>query len=211
MSRPDCSRYSTVWTEQGTLHRKTRMQVPTYILAGGHSSRFGSDKARYVWRGKTLLERVAASLQPVASRLIVVTDREDKYVDLGFDCITDLHSELGPLGGLYAALTHAEEGLILCTACDQLGIRTAWLQKLLARRSEDADAVAFRSDIWHPFPGLYHSRIAARIRSALNSDRHAIWHVLESVHTNPLDLPGDWEQSVDVNIPDALERLSLKG
>jgi molybdopterin-guanine dinucleotide biosynthesis protein A len=77
--------------------------IPVYLLAGGRSSRFGSDKARAELAGVPLILRLAHQVEPVASPLVVVADRRDKYLDLGLTTIADALPGLGPLGGLLTA------------------------------------------------------------------------------------------------------------
>jgi len=74
------------------------------ILAGGKARRFGSDKAHALFEGARLIDRVAAALSAQCES-VVVCGREE----LGFTCIPDWPEPgQGPLGGLAAALHHAE-------------------------------------------------------------------------------------------------------
>lgn len=73
------------------------------VLAGGNSTRFGSDKAEAIWRGRPLLEHVVARLETVCSH-VIVCGRD--HVD--HPSIPDRPAPgLGPLGGLNAALHFA--------------------------------------------------------------------------------------------------------
>ncbi len=87
------------------------------VLAGGASSRFGSDKAMAEFRGKPLIEHVIFRLRPQVSDLVVV-GREHP----GEASIPDRPAPgLGPLGGLNAALHHAvAQGYdaVLTSGCD---------------------------------------------------------------------------------------------
>ncbi|WP_421850096.1 molybdenum cofactor guanylyltransferase [Novosphingobium sp.] len=68
------------------------------VLAGGQSSRFGSDKALAALGGQTLLARAVASLEAQCDGVIVV----------GRGDIADRpRAGMGPLGGINAALHHA--------------------------------------------------------------------------------------------------------
>ena len=74
------------------------------ILAGGQARRFGSDKAQALYEGARLIDRVAAALAAQCGS-VVVCGREEP----GFVCIPDWpEAGLGPLGGLIAALRHAQ-------------------------------------------------------------------------------------------------------
>lgn len=70
------------------------------VLAGGRSSRFGSDKALAMLEGRTLLDHAAAALGPHCDAVVVV----------GRGPIADWpRADMGPLGGIAGALTHAAE------------------------------------------------------------------------------------------------------
>jgi len=77
------------------------MRVLGAILAGGQSSRFGSDKAEAPLGAKRLIDHVAAALRPQVDALIVTGGPSRA----GFTCVPDRPAPgLGPLGGLHAAL-----------------------------------------------------------------------------------------------------------
>lgn len=70
------------------------------VLAGGRSSRFGSDKALAMLDGRTLLDHAAAALGPHCDAVVVVGRGE----------IADWpRADMGPLGGIAGALIHAAE------------------------------------------------------------------------------------------------------
>lgn len=183
--------------------------LPAYILAGGRSSRFGHDKALVKIGGEPLLVKVIRSLEPVAASVTVVADRRGKYRDLGIDTIADLQPDLGPLGGLQAALSHyGRDGWLLCASCDRIGIRPEWLQALFRGRRAGAQAVVFRGEIWQPLPALYHASILAEVNTAIRADRLTPWVLLEQVQTVALDLPPGWDNSQDINDLETLTRLA---
>lgn len=183
-------------------------QVPVYILAGGRSSRFGSDKARALVHGRSLILHVAEALAPRASSLTVVADVEDKYDDLGLRTIADRAPRLGPLAGLEAALLDGDEaGWLLLCSCDWVGLRPEWVDLLLHAREEGASrAVAFKGPVWEPLLALYHRSLGAEVASRLAEGRLAPWRLLEDISARALSLPPDWEQARQVNRPDDLVR-----
>lgn len=90
------------------------MQILGAVLAGGRSSRFGSDKAMARMRdGRTLLDHAVAGLAPHVVK-VVICGRNDGLPDRPAP-------DMGPLGGLNAALHHAAaHGFagVLTTGCD---------------------------------------------------------------------------------------------
>lgn len=95
------------------------------VLAGGASSRFGSDKALAMVGGRTLLEHAIAAVAPFVDEVVIVGRGE----------VPDLpRAGLGPLGGIAGALNYAErEGFasVLTVACDMYDIPEGLVASLL--------------------------------------------------------------------------------
>lgn len=107
------------------------MKMLGAILAGGHATRFGSDKALARLRDATLLDHALNSLRPHCAVLIVV-GRDDAPVQT----IHDLPVPgLGPLGGIAGALAFAADhgfDAVLTTACDTPSLPDALVVALMA-------------------------------------------------------------------------------
>lgn len=92
------------------------MRLLGAVLAGGRSSRFGSDKAEAMLAGRPLLDHVAGALGRMCDAA-VVCGREWP----GLAAVADRPPGRGPLGGIAAALAHAEANgfdLVLTAPCD---------------------------------------------------------------------------------------------
>jgi len=100
------------------------------VLAGGKATRFGSDKALALLDGRPLIEHAIAALEPYVAQ-IVVCGREDKR----WTCLADRPApDLGPLGGLAAALLHAQElgfDAVLSTGCDMPSLPADLVEALI--------------------------------------------------------------------------------
>jgi molybdenum cofactor guanylyltransferase len=85
------------------------------VLAGGQSTRFGSDKAMAELGGRTLLARAYDALSGFCE-LVIVAGRERGP---GHRCLPDWpHDNMGPLGGIAAALRLArDEGYESVLSC----------------------------------------------------------------------------------------------
>ena len=80
------------------------------VLAGGRSSRFGSDKVLARFGGEPLLGRLLRLLRPLTSELLVVAKEPEPYAAIarphGALLLTDASERKTPLSGLSAALDH---------------------------------------------------------------------------------------------------------
>ena len=176
--------------------------VPVYILAGGSSRRYGSDKARVLIDGAPLLVRVSRQLERIASTVSVVVRSAGDYDDLGLSTVVDSIPRQGPLGGLLTALEDAApRPWIFLAACDQVGIRIAWARALLDARGDDVRAVVYRSDRYHPLFALYHVELIEEIRRRIRVGELKMQHLFDEVPARVLPVPEDWEKLVNLNRP----------
>lgn len=87
------------------------------VLAGGRSSRFGSDKADALLEGRRLLDHAIGALAEHVD-IVVICGRTVE----GALCLPDRPaSDIGPLGGINAALHHARDhgfSAVVTTGCD---------------------------------------------------------------------------------------------
>lgn len=99
------------------------------VLAGGRSSRFGSDKAVAALAGRSLAEHAAAALLPHVDALVVIGEERGGLPDLP-------RPGLGPLGGIAAALDHAATrgfGRVLTIGCDMPIVPDGLIDAILRR------------------------------------------------------------------------------
>jgi len=144
------------------------------VLAGGQSSRFGSDKALAALGGQTLLARAVASLEAQCDEVIVV----------GRGDVTDRpRAGLGPLGGINAALHHAASknyAEVLTCGVDCGGLAPGTLAEL-------APAPAYAAD--QPVIGLWPASAAPALDAFLAADaKHSMRAFAEMIGARPVTL-----------------------
>lgn len=103
-----------------------------FILAGGRSSRMGTEKAAIDFLGDSLLERTAKTLfQAGAARVSAVVGKHTE-ADLpeGIGTVRDTFTEAGALGGIHAALEACATPVAFICACD-MPFASAGLASLL--------------------------------------------------------------------------------
>lgn len=153
------------------------------ILAGGHSHRFGQDKALLPWRGRTLIQHIAAQFQQLSDDVFVVSGAEIRYADiLDVPVYADEIREIGPLGGLYTGLKHARYEYSLVGACDMPLISHAVIE--LLRDELDGSIWAVVPEIeGHRIPtlALYHKKCLGIIERLLAQGRTSPLAVLDAV------------------------------
>jgi molybdopterin-guanine dinucleotide biosynthesis protein A len=181
------------------------MQRAAFVLAGGRSSRMGSDKALLPFRGRTLVEHVMAQVDSVISNVTLVGD-SSRYIDFRYPVTEDRFEGCGPLAGIHAALaiTNCEWNLIL--ACDMPEITPQFLNQLMERaESGCADAVipVPPGGVPEPLCAAYQRRCVGVIANALRNGVRKVtdglagleidyWSVPHSHFFRNLNTPQEW-------------------
>ena len=169
------------------------MRLLGAVLAGGRSSRFGSDKALAMLGGRTLLDHAMAALAPHVET-VVVCGRAGGLADRPAP-------DMGPLGGLNAALHHAlAEGYdaVLTTGCDMPVYPAGLAQALVGE-----DAAVLKGQ---PLAGFWPAALAGELDAHLAEENNrSIRGWLERIAARVVDradlvLP-------NVNRPEDLEGL----
>jgi molybdenum cofactor guanylyltransferase len=143
--------------EVETTARFSSSRVTAAVLAGGESTRFGSDKAlaRLPGDTATFLERVVSVARSVADKVVIVAPDRSAYRSLGALIVLDLFPGEGPAGGVLTALREARTEWLLVLSCDQPLIETRDLATLLDGKGM-APVLVFQSASarLHPLPCL---------------------------------------------------------
>lgn len=144
------------------------------VQAGGQSSRMGQDKGLIPFLGKPLIERVVQRVKPIADEMIITTNKPQEYAFLNLPLYPDLIPGRGALGGLYTALSAANNPLVAVIACDMPFINPSLLKAqldLLIRTQADV-VIPHTSEGMEPFHAIY-SRAACLpfIKNAVESGK----------------------------------------
>jgi len=173
--------------------------VAGYVLAGGHSSRFGSDKALAELGGKPMLLRMAELAKKVTGSAAVVGPL-GRYEYFGFRETGDRWPGAGPLGGIATALLDATESAprsawALILGCDLPYLSEEWLAYLAERAQKSAaEAVVPRSGGYlEPLCACYRVKAGPAIQEMMDGGLRKISAALEKLKTEILD-EADWKR-----------------
>ncbi|RLF57301.1 MAG: molybdenum cofactor guanylyltransferase [Thermoplasmata archaeon] len=114
--------------------------VTGVILAGGKSSRYGSNKALVKVNGTPLIEKVTEVIHSVFQKVVLITNTPGTYAYLQLPMYEDLIKGLGPLGGIYTGLTVITTEAGFFVACDMPSLNSDLIRYMVGCR-KDFDAV----------------------------------------------------------------------
>jgi len=190
------------------------------ILAGGRSSRMGTDKAFVRVLGRPLIEEILSQSAGLGMESLIITNQPAEYAYLGVPLFGDVLPDKGPLGGLYTALHSATRPHVLCIACDMPFVVRPLLDFLISLIPEGDAIVPRLAGEAEPFRAIYSRACLAPIRAALDAGRMRMISFFPDVRVRFVD-----EAEIDqfdpqhlsffnVNTPEDLEqarRLALAG
>lgn len=158
------------------------MKLRGLVLAGGKSTRFGSDKALAFYRGERFIERAASLLDALNLKPIVATRSGADYSFLGCTTVYDKLAEQGPLGGLYTAMSIFKGVSFLVLTCDMPALTLDVLFELLTHRDERRGVTLYAVDGRpQPFPGIYETSVFGAVRENLKREKLSLHGLIEGI------------------------------
>lgn len=129
------------------------------VLAGGKSTRFGSDKASAPLLDRPMLQWTVAALSEVCQALVIVAAKDQllPQVEAGppMTMARDMYEARGPLAGIVSGLSAVETPLCFVVSCDA-PLVVPRLVTFLAARAEGWDVVCpYASGFLQPLAALY--------------------------------------------------------
>ena len=165
----------------------TPAPIGGYVLAGGKSSRMGTDKALLELGGRPLIAHAVAKLQDICAQVSILSSNPDlaAYGPL----VPDFHPGCGPISGIEAALAHSRFDWNLLLPVDVPFLPTVflrnWAQRVIA--SDDRRAALFELG-GKPQPGvlLIHRSIKSAITAAIERGEYKLLPALQAAAQGPL-------------------------
>lgn len=151
-------------------------QIAAFILAGGASSRMGTDKSQLRLEQQTFTQRIAETLLQLTDSVFIVGRDSDES---SLRSVADVYPKWGALGGIHAALAACTREWAIVVACD-LPFVTSELFSYLADQRMDHDAVVPIQEDGRPQPLAALYRVDPCLRQATD--------LIEAGRRRPLDL-----------------------
>lgn len=180
------------------------------ILAGGKSSRMGSDKGMLELYGKKFIEHIISAVKPNVDRIIIIANNTN-YNGFSHSVFNDLVKEKGPLGGIYTGLLKSETEKNLIVSCDIPFINSALINYII-NNSKGADvAVPVFNGHTEPLCAVYTKKMTAGIHKLILINELKMHKVLQHFITREIFITEDQEFYNDkllenINTPEQLKQ-----
>jgi molybdopterin-guanine dinucleotide biosynthesis protein A len=163
-------------------------EVAAFILAGGKSTRMGTDKAFVEYDGRTLLARALSLARSVTADVRIVGSQE-KFARFA-PVVEDIFGDCGPLAGIHSALRSSPAELNLMLAVDMPFVSGEFLLYLIsqARSLPEVEVVVPLADRRRqPLCAIYRREFADAAENALRAGQNRIDRLFDEVRTRVIE------------------------
>lgn len=179
------------------------------ILAGGQSSRMGSEKGLVIFQGKPLIRYALDVLSPLCDEILISTNSES-YNSLGYKVIPDKIAGIGPMGGIYSCLIISKNDLNLVLSCDMPYITDEIFRLLLENMGQAVISIPwYKDEYYEPLCGVYHKDVISSLLSYIKKNNFKLPNLFKEIAFAPLNVsnlnpPLSSNYFFNINKPDDL-------
>lgn len=181
--------------------------VQVYILAGGLSSRMGSDKGMLVWNGKTFISHILHTLSFLFEHIVIISNNATEYHNLGCIVINDTIKDIGPIGGIYTGLQHSKKELNLFVTCDAPLLSHSFFKEFL--KTSDRDKINFCtiSKKVHPLPVMINKKLLSSVEENIQHKIYKLWSFYQQNPYRAIEMNQFEKEMMNINTPEDYNAL----
>lgn len=174
------------------------MDVCGIVLAGGKSTRMGTNKSLLKINNKRVIELVVEELKLCSEEVILISNDESAVYDfLNLRQFSDRYIDKGPLAGIETAMHHVQAELFIIAACDMPFVNQQIYAYLLGE-IEDYDAVIPKfAGRTHPLSGIYRKSVLPHVQKQLKNNNLRMMSFFEDVNVKYVE---DFNEISDENL-----------
>lgn len=160
--------------------------ISGFILAGGKSSRMGTNKAMLEINNESMLTRMIRFIAPFCAN-IAISGEGVGYDDFNVEIIPDFFTGYGPIAGLYSSLKYSSTEWNLVVSVDSPFLNKELINLLLVNIGPFDCIIPQHSNGVEPLIGLYHKRALPALKKQIEFGDYKLSRLLSALNTNFVD------------------------
>ena len=193
------------------MNHSRKIPISAFILIGGKSERFGSEKWRANINGKSVLDRIWDACMHFEERVIIGKEKPKKFKK---PFICDQLEIQAPINGLYTALQNSQHDWIQLVSCDLPLIEADVFQMLWNSNAQESDIVIpFSNNRYQVTCALYHKRTLNYLESAINENDFSLLSLIKNLKITKVNFNSDkrfWNMNTKKNLGEISNYLANK-
>jgi molybdopterin-guanine dinucleotide biosynthesis protein A len=158
------------------------------ILAGGRSTRMGSNKALLQFGRTRFIDRLLDTIRPLFHEVLIIANDPDTYAHLGVSVWPDRIPDSGSLGGIYTAVHHSTSPHTFCIACDMPFPNQAVITHLRDLSPRFDIVVPRTQDGYQPLHAVYGKACLPHMEALIHARRLKIDGLFPLVRLRPVEV-----------------------
>lgn len=181
-----------------------KTKLSGYILAGGKSSRMGTDKAFLPVQEEPMLKRMIRLLEPFC-QTIAISGENLGYKNFNLEMVSDIYSGCGPISGIISSLKHSSTEWNLIVSVDVPFMNEALILYLISHIGNYDCIIPQHEGGIEPLMGLYNKQIIPVVEEMISRGDYQLKRLLSSLnirYVNCNDLIKQFPRLfVNINLP----------
>ena len=179
------------------------MEVTGIILAGGKSSRMGTDKGLQELCGIPLINYAIQVLSGLCGN-IIISSSSKAYESFGYKTVADEIPGIGPMGGIYSALKQSNTEKNLVLSCDLPFVSKELLSYILKNSEGYQAAVPWQGNQhYEPLCGFYNLSVLDQMNVFIQNGNYKLPDLFQKIRINKLiinDMNDFYNENLFLNI-----------
>jgi molybdenum cofactor guanylyltransferase len=160
--------------------------ISGFVLAGGKSSRMGTDKALLMIQNETLLQRMISLIDPFCQK-VFVSGQDPEYSVYQVEMIPDKNSGCGPIEGLYSSLRFSSTEWNLFISVDVPFISEELIRLLIMNASACDCVIPQHESGVEPLVAMYNRSCLPVIEEMIKTGNFKLQNLISVLHTKFLN------------------------
>jgi molybdopterin-guanine dinucleotide biosynthesis protein A len=164
------------------------------IMAGGRSTRMGTDKSMLPIEGRPIIKGICERLSTCFEQILISADNKEKFEFLGCEVIPDKIPRQGPLMGIASALEASSNELNFVAACDIPHMELRHIRRIISEAADgehDIVVPVAADGQYEPLFAIYRKSTLMAINKVLASGGRKISDVFALCNVKKIYLGAD--------------------
>lgn len=179
-------------------------ELAAVILAGGMSTRMGTNKALLNYKGKSFLQTIIDELKPLKIP-IYLSGNHDWLAEYDLPIIRDEEAEQGPVVALASCFRSINAINTLVISCDVPQLKTEDIRRLIDAHKADIDVTMFRAEEKDlPLIAIYSKSAYPHFLTAFKNGERRLFSVIDKLQSAFINVTGPLK---NINTPKDLASI----
>lgn len=164
---------------------KSKIKLSGIVLAGGKSTRMGTNKSLLKIDGEPVIKIIVEELQTCTDEVVLITnEKPDVYDFLNVRQFSDRYKDKGPLAGIESALYNVKADVFIFVASDMPFIDRRVCSCLLEQLHGYDAVIPMYNGYKHPLSGIYKKNVYPYVKDKLDEDDLSIRGIFSHINVN---------------------------